>query len=228
MILPIPSLLSEHAAQAMRARLEAANAPWVDGRATAGTRAARAKQNLQIAEDSPLARELGLQVLAALERHPLVASAVLPRMVYPPLFNRYDFGMHYGDHVDAALRRPPGARTTIRTDVSATLFLSPPESYDGGELLIDDGGQARSLKLPAGHMVIYPATTVHHVAPVTRGTRLACFFWMQSAVRDDARRDLLFRLDQAIQALDARHAADPALVALSGIYYNLQRMWAEL
>lgn len=227
MILLIPGVLDEEAARAVRARLEAADAPWVDGRATAGARAARAKQNLQIAEDAPLARELGAQVLAALERHPVVATATMPRLVYPPLFNRYDVGMHYGLHVDAALRRPPGTRQTMRADVSATLFLSPPDAYDGGELLIEDAGQLRSIKLPAGHMAVYPATTVHRVAPVTRGSRLACFFWMQSAVRDPAQRDLLFRLDRVIQALDSRHPADPALVELSGVYYNLQRMWTE-
>ncbi|HEY2345404.1 MAG TPA: Fe2+-dependent dioxygenase [Xanthomonadaceae bacterium] len=226
MILQLPDVLDEEQLRLLSAKL-AADAPWVDGRATAGARASRVKQNLQIAEDAPLARELGTMVLAAMERHPLIATAALPRLVYPPMFNRYDVGMQYDQHVDAALRRPPGARQTMRADISATLFLSPPDSYDGGELLVEDSGQVRSIKLAAGHMAIYPATSVHCVAPVTRGSRLACFLWMQSAVRDEAQRDLLFRLDRAIRALDAQHAGHPAMVELTGVYYNLQRMWAE-
>jgi PKHD-type hydroxylase len=151
----------------------------------------------------------------------------LPRHIYPPMFNRYEDGMHFGNHIDGAVRRLPGSTDAIRTDVSATLFLSPPESYEGGELLIEDTHGRRTIKLPAGEMVVYPASSVHRVQPVTRGTRLACFFWVQSLVRDDAHRALLFHLDGAIQDLNQQHAAHPALVELTGVYHNLLRMWAD-
>jgi PKHD-type hydroxylase len=237
MIVRIP-VLNEAQAGFANARLEAADAPWVDGRVTAGHQGVRVKHNQQIAEGTPLAQELGDLILTELERHPLFVSAVLPRHVYPPMFNRYEAGMHFGSHVDGAVRRLPGTGQTIRTDVSATLFLSPPESYDGGELLIEDTNGTQAVKLAAGSMVVYPASSVHRVAPVTRGLRIASFFWIQSMVRDDAHRRLLFNMDSAIQALNQQAlnqgglnpqtAAHPALVELTGVYYNLLRMWAEL
>jgi PKHD-type hydroxylase len=228
MILELPAVLSAEQVGLLRSKLEMLDAPWVDGRATAGHQGAPVKQNLQIDEGSTLARELGDVVLAALERHPLFLGSVLPRVVYPPMFNRYENGMHFGNHVDGALRRLPGTRRTIRTDVSATLFLASPDTYDGGELLIEEGGRTRAVKLAAGDLVLYPTTSVHRVEAVTRGVRLACFFWVQSTVRDEAQRALLFDLDRAIQTLNEQHAAHPAMVQLTGTYHNLLRMWADV
>ncbi len=227
MLVKIPNVLTAEQVQLVRARLDAPDAPWVDGRATAGHQGARVKQNRQIAENSPLAAELGDLILAALERHPLFISAVLPQRVYPPLFNRYDGGMQFGSHVDGAVRLLPGSGHKIRTDVSATLFLAPPDSYDGGELLIEDTYGTHTVKLAAGDMIVYPASSLHRVAPVTRGTRTASFFWVQSLVRDDARRTLLYDLDRSIQSLNQQHATHPALVALTGVYHNLLRMWTD-
>jgi len=228
MIVQLPGILSEEQVSFVRARLDAPDAPWVDGKVTAGHQGVRVKQNQQLAEGTPLALELGDLILGKLERHPLFVSAVLPRHVYPPMFNRYETGMQFGSHVDGAVRRLPGTGHTIRTDVSATLFLAGPESYDGGELLIEDTYGTQAVKLAAGDMVVYPASSVHRVAPVTRGTRLASFFWVQSLVRDDAQRTLLFNLDAAIQNLNQQHATHPALVELTGVYHNLLRMWAQL
>jgi PKHD-type hydroxylase len=203
----------------------------VDGRATAGHQGAKVKNNLQIAEDSPVARELGGIVLNAIERNPLFLSAALPSLVYPPLFNRYEGGMTFGSHVDGAVRLVPGTGRKLRTDLSATLFLSSPESYDGGELLIEGSFGVQKVKLPAGDMVLYPATSLHKVTPVTRGARLASFFWVQSLVSDEAQRALLFDLDMAIvrltRDLGERGAGHEALVSLTGSYHNLLRMWAE-
>jgi PKHD-type hydroxylase len=228
MILRLQSVLSEEQVAFMLAKLEAADAPWIDGRATAGHQGARVKQNGQIAEGTGLARELGDVVLTALERNPLFVSAALPRLIYPPMFNRYEVGMHFGSHIDGAIRRVPGSGHTLRTDVSATLFLSLPESYDGGELLIEDANGGQAIKLAAGDMVVYPASSVHRVAPVTRGVRTACFFWVQSMLREDSQRSLLFQIDSAIRDLNREHAAHPALVELTGVYHNLLRMWAEV
>jgi PKHD-type hydroxylase len=228
MLIQIPKLLSEDQVRAIRAKLDAADAPWVDGRATAGHQGARVKHNQQIAETSALAAELGDLILAALERHPLFISAVLPLRVYPPLFNRYDGGMQFGSHVDGSVRLLPGSGHKIRTDVSATLFLAAPESYDGGELLIEDTYGTHAVKLAAGDMVVYPASSLHRVAPVTRGTRVASFFWAQSMVRDDGQRALLYDLDRSIQSLGQQHAEHPALVELTGVYHNLLRMWADI
>ncbi|HEY2344491.1 MAG TPA: Fe2+-dependent dioxygenase [Xanthomonadaceae bacterium] len=228
MLVQVPKLLSEEQVRAIRAKLDASDAPWVDGRATAGHQGARVKHNRQIDERSPLARELGDVVLAALERHPLFISAVLPQRVYPPLFNRYEEGMQFGNHVDGAVRLLPGSGMKIRTDVSATLFLSAPDEYDGGELLIEDTYGAHAAKLGAGDLVVYPASSLHRVAPVTRGARVACFFWAQSMVRDDGRRAMLFDLDRSIQRLNQRVADDPAMVDLVGIYHNLLRQWSEV
>ena len=227
MLVQIPRLLDNAQVQAITERLAAADAPWVDGRVTAGHQGARVKANQQIAEGTPFARELGDIVMSALERNPLFISAALPSQVYPPQFNRYTPGMHFGAHVDGAVRLIPGTGSKIRTDVSATLFLAPPASYDGGELLIEDTYGLRSVKLAAGDMVLYPANSLHRVEPVTRGVRVASFFWIQSMVRDDARRTLLFDLDRAIQRLNEQHAEHPSLIELTGVYHNLLRQWAD-
>ena len=229
MMIRIPEVLTREEVARVRGRLDGAANAWVDGRATAGHQGAQVKRNLQIAEDSPVARELGAIILGALERHPLFVSAALPASVYPPMFNRYeaDGGMHFGRHVYGAVRLLPGTGMKIRTDVSATLFLSAPEDYDGGELQVDDTYGAHSVKLPAGDLVLYPASSVHRVTPVTRGTRIASFFWIQSLVRDDAQRALLFDLYMAIICLTQDVAGHDALVSLTGSYHNLLRMWVE-
>ena len=228
MLIQIPKLLNDDQVQAIRAKLEAADAPWVDGRATAGHQGARVKDNRQIDERSPIARALGDIVLAALERHPLFISATLPQRVYPPMFNSYEGGMHFGSHVDGAVRLLPGSGEKIRTDVSATLFLSSPESYDGGELVIEDTYGTHTVKLGAGDLVLYPASSLHRVAPVTRGKRIASFFWVQSMVRDDTQRAILYDLDRSIQRLNSRVSDDPAMVDLVGVYHNLLRQWTHV
>src|SRR5687768_2282497 len=225
MIVPIPDLLDAAQLRQMRERLRAAE--WVSGLATPAHQGARVKHNRQLAEGSPLARELGDTVLAALERHPLFISAALPARVYPPMFNRYEGGERFGNHVDNALRLLPGSAERLRTDLSATLFLAEPEDYDGGELLIEDVYGTQSVKLPAGHLVLYPSTSLHRVEPVTRGARLACFFWVQSMVRDAGQRALLLDLDTAIQRLAQTDADEAARLQLTGCYHNLLRMWAQ-
>ncbi len=229
MLVRIPGVLSAEQIASMRARLDAPGAAWVDGRATAGHQGAQVKRNLQIAENTPLARELGDPILASLERNPLFISAALPSHVYPPLFNRYDGadGMAFGSHVDGAIRLLPGTGIKIRTDLSATLFLSAPEEYDGGELVIEDTYGKQSVKLPSGDLVLYPATSLHRVTPVTRGSRVASVFWIQSLVRDDTQRALLFDLDMAIVRLSQDAPDHDALVSLTGCYHNLLRMWAD-
>jgi len=227
MLVHIPNLLTADQVAHFRQQLDANNAPWIDGRVTAGHQGVHVKQNRQIAEGSPLAIELGHIVLAALERHPLFISAALPNRIYPPMFNRYEGGMHFGNHVDGSIRLLPGTSDKIRTDLSATLFLASPESYDGGELLIEDTYGTHTVKLSAGDMILYPASSLHRVNPVTRGTRLACFFWIQSMVRDDSQRTMLFDLDNAIQQLTATNADGASRIKLTGIYHNLLRMWAE-
>lgn len=228
MLLHIPKVLDAAQVRVLQERLAAAGGAWVDGRVTAGHQGAQAKHNRQIAEDAPLARELGEPIVAALERNALFISAALPSRVYPPMFNRYEGGMRFGGHVDGAVRLVAGAGARIRTDLSATLFVSPPEDYDGGELVIEDTYGAHEVKLPAGDLVLYPATSLHHVTPVTRGARLASFFWVQSMVRDDAQRALLFDLDMAIVRLTRDTPGHESLVALTGTYHNLLRMWAEV
>jgi PKHD-type hydroxylase len=225
MLLRIPEVLTADEVLRARARMEAAR--WVDGNVTSGHQSAQAKYNEQLPEESADARELGEMVLQALARSPLFFSAALPKQVFPPLFNRYGPGMTFGNHVDAAIRTHPVQPVRIRTDLSATLFLGDPESYDGGELLVEDTYGVQSVKLPAGDMVLYPATSLHRVAPITRGVRVASFFWIQSMVRDDAQRTLLFDLDMAIIKLTQVNPKDPALVSLTGVYHNLLRMWAE-
>jgi len=228
MLTRIANVLAADQVRAMRARLDAAGSAWVDGRATAGHQGAQVKRNQQIAEDSVIGRELGGTILAALERNPLFISAALPSRVYPPLFNRYEGGMHFGGHVDGAVRLVPGTGIRLRTDLSATLFLSAPEEYDGGELLVEDSYGTHAVKLPAGDLVLYPATSLHKVNPVTRGARIASFFWVQSMIRDDAQRTLLFDLDMAIVRLTRDAPGHEALVSLTGSYHNLLRMWAEV
>ncbi len=224
MLLALPSILSTE--QLKRCSDLLASAEWVDGRATAGHQGAAVKNNRQLAEDSPLAHELGALVLHALERNPLFISAALPNRVYPPLFNRYESSMAFGSHVDNALRLHPVDGSKFRTDLSATLFLTPPEDYDGGELLIEDAFGMQRVKLPAGNMILYPASSLHKVTPVTRGVRLASFFWIESMVRDDGERTLLFDLDSAIQRLAATNADEPARLQLTNCYHNLLRKWA--
>jgi PKHD-type hydroxylase len=225
MLLTIEDVLTGDQVAAFRQRLAAAD--WVDGRITAGAQSALAKRNLQVPEDSAAARELGETILGALGRNPRFVAAALPLRVFPPLFNRYDAGMAFDTHVDNAIRFSGPVR--YRTDLSATLFLSDPGDYDGGELIVEDAYGEHAVKLPAGAMVLYPATSLHRVAPITRGSRWASFFWIQSMVRSDEHRSLLFDLDTAIQALSARVGqGDPAVVSLAGTYHNLVRMWAEV
>jgi PKHD-type hydroxylase len=226
MIVSIPDVLSPDEAAAMRAQLEASDA-WVDGRATAGYQGAPVKRNQQIAEGSPIALEMGDRIVASLERHPLFISAALPNKVYPPLFNRYEDGMHFGSHVDGAIRLVPGSGARVRTDISITLFLTPPDEYDGGELLIEDTYGVQEVKLPAGGAIVYPGTSLHQVRPVTRGARVSSFFWVQSLVRDDTQRAMLFDLDGAIQRLNASNGDEAARRTLVGCYHNLLRMWSE-
>jgi len=225
MLLPIPELLT--AEQVRRARQVLAEAEWVDGRATAGHQSSRAKDNMQLPENSGAARDLGEMVLSALGQNPLFISAALPLRVFPPLFNRYSGGQSFGTHVDNAIRQVTGTRHRIRTDLSATLFLAELDEYDGGELMVEDTYGSHGVKLPAGHMILYPATSLHHVRPVTRGARLASFFWIQSMVRDDGQRTLIFDLDTAIQRLNVDHSEHPSAVQLTGVYHNLLRQWAD-
>jgi len=220
----IRQVLDADAVRDMRVRLDAA--PWTDGNATSGHQSALAKHNSQLAEGSAEAKAMGELILDALGRSPLFIAAALPLKVYPPLFNRYGSGDGFGDHVDSAIRIRSGSDFRIRSDLSATLFLADPDEYDGGELIAE--GQA-PIKLPAGDMIVYPASSVHRVTPVTRGTRLASFFWIQSMVRDATAREMLFDLDRSIQELSASAGADaPALIRLTGLYHNLLRRWAEL
>jgi PKHD-type hydroxylase len=210
----------------MRTRLDAAE--WEDGRSTAGHQSAQVKANVQLRQQDPLARELGMQVLRALEQSPLFVSAALPQHVFPPLFNRYAPGMSFGAHVDNAVRQVPGTSHRLRTDLSATLFLSEPGEYDGGELVIEDTYGSHSVKLPAGSLVVYPSSSLHRVMPVTRGARTASFFWIQSMVRDDSARTLLFELDTAIRDLTSTSADQGSIVRLTSCYHNLLRRWVEL
>jgi len=226
MLLSIPDVLTGD--QVAESREHLARADWVDGRVTAGYQSARVKDNRQLPEDHPAARALGEMILTALQRNPLFISAALPLRIFPPLFNQYEGGQSFGSHVDNAIRQVAGSGFRIRTDLSATLFLSQPDEYDGGELAVEDTYGVHTVKLPAGHMVLYPSTSLHHVRPVTRGARIASFFWIQSLVRDDAERTLLFDLDTAIQRLSAEAPDHPAAVQLTGVYHNLVRRWAEV
>jgi PKHD-type hydroxylase len=227
MLLPIPQLLTPEQVAHCRERL--ADAAWADGRITAGHQSARAKDNAQLKEDDPVARELGALVLEALARNTTFFSAALPQRIYPPLFNRYAGGQSFGFHVDNAVRydRSRGGAEPVRTDLSATLFLSAPEDYDGGELVIEDTYGVQRVKLQAGDLVLYPGTSLHQVTPVTRGERVASFFWIQSLVREDAQRRMMFELDVSIRHLTRDVPDHPALVQLTGVYHNLLRRWAS-
>jgi PKHD-type hydroxylase len=226
MLVHVPNVLT--AEQVATARQALDQTEWVDGRVTAGHQSARVKHNLQLPESHPVAEEIGDVILTALQRHPLFIAAALPLRVFPPLFNRYEGGSAFGSHVDNAIRQVGGTGHRIRTDLSATLFLSAPDSYDGGELLIEDTYGVHVVKLDAGHLVLYPSTSLHSVRPVTRGARVAAFFWIQSMVRDDGQRTLLLDLDTAIQRLNQDVPDHPSAVQLTGVYHNLLRRWAEM
>lgn len=226
MLIAIPDLLDAAGVATLRGIID--GAAWVDGNVTSGPQAALAKRNEQLPEDTPAAQEAGRLVLDALGRSPLFIAAALPLKIFPPLFNRYAGGQAFGTHIDNAVRIKRGTDFRIRSDLSATLFLSDPDSYDGGELVIEEQFGTQSVKLPAGHMVLYPASSRHRVEPVTRGTRVASFFWLQSMVRDDGQRRLLFELDQGVQGAGAAMGqGDAAVVALTGVYHNLLRRWAD-
>jgi PKHD-type hydroxylase len=227
MLVAIPNALGAQQLHEVRARLEAAGDAWVDGRVSAGWQGAPVKHNEQIDERAAVAAECQSVILGALERHPQFISAVLPNEVYPPMFNRYGEGMAFGAHVDGSVRIHPHTGRKLRTDVSATLFLNEPDEYDGGELVVHDAFGAHRVKLAAGDMVVYPATSLHEVTPITRGHRLASFFWIQSLVRDDARRSMMFDLDNAIQRLNRTGADALARRGLVGVYHNLMRQWSD-
>ena len=226
MVLQIPDVLN--AEQVAQARLLLDSAEWVDGRVTAGPQSARTKDNLQLPENHPVGRQIGEVILGALSRNALFVSAALPLRVFPPLFNCYRGGQAFGNHVDNAIRQAKANGATIRTDLSATLFLTEPDEYDGGELMVEDTYGVHSVKLPSGHMVLYPASSLHKVTPVTRGARISSFFWIQSMLRDDGERTLLFDLDTAIQRLTVDLPEHPAAVQLTSVYHNLLRRWAEV
>ena len=226
MLLHVPEVLTPEQVAELRARLDETD--WVDGRATVGEQGARVKRNRQLDEFSPVGQELGRGVLKALLAHPLYMSAALPLRHMPPLFNRYEGGEHYGLHVDGAIRSVPGTSLQMRTDLSCTLFLADPHEYDGGGLEIVDTYGTHEVKLPAGDLILYPSSSLHRVHPVTRGLRVASFFWVQSLVRDAARRRTLFELDQNIQSLRAQVGDNEAVVGLTGHYHNLLREWSEV
>jgi len=230
MMIQIPNLLSGEQVAHMRAVLSGTD--WVDGKVTAGAQSAGAKFNLQVPENAPVARALGDIILTALGQSERFTSSALALRVFPPLFNRYDTGMNFGAHIDNAIRfvKPSlgkGAPIRVRTDMSATLFLTDPDDYDGGELVIEDTFGTHSVKLPAGDLVVYSATSRHHVTPVSRGSRWASFFWIQSMIRDEAARTMLFELDSAIQGLRRQVGDSAEVVTLTGLYHNLVRRWAD-
>jgi PKHD-type hydroxylase len=226
MMVHIPNVLT--AEQVTRCRDVMEKGEWIDGRITAGHQSMKVKNNLQLPETSPLARELGDMVMQALTRNQMFVSAVLPKQVFPPLFNRYDPGMVFGAHVDNAIREHVEMGLRVRTDVSSTLFISAPEDYDGGELVVEDTYGSHSVKLPAGDMIIYPGTSLHHVTPVIRGSRIASFFWTQSLIREESKRALLFDLDMSIIGLTRDHPDHPSVVQLTNVYHNLLRQWTEV
>ncbi len=225
MLLNIPNVLT--AVQVAEARRALDATDWIDGRATAGHQGARVKDNQQLPVDHPVGRMLGETILRALHQNPLFISAALPLHILPPMFNRYTGGQQFGTHVDGSIRVVPGTGQRIRTDLSCTLFFAEPDEYDGGELVVEDTYGTQRVKLPAGHMILYPGTSLHHVTPVTRGTRLCSFFWIQSLVRDDARRSLLYEMDVGIQRVSADRPDHPGVIQLTGVYHNLLRQWAE-
>jgi PKHD-type hydroxylase len=224
-LIRIPSVLTADELEQCRNRLSTAN--WQDGRHSAGYLSQNVKQNAQLADTDPTTRELGKLILVALDRCESFTSAALPLKIVPPLFNRYAAEQNYGNHIDGAIRPISGTPHKVRTDLSATIFVADPEDYDGGELVIQDTFGERAVKLAAGDMVLYPGTSVHRVAPVTRGVRLASFFWIQSMVRDENHRSILFQLDSAIQSLAGDVPAHRGLVDAAGVYHNLLRCWAD-
>jgi PKHD-type hydroxylase len=227
MLICVPDILPKAEVNEFRAVMGLAD--WEDGRSTAGAQSALVKRNEQLPPDGALSRRLGERVIKAITASPLFISAAIPRHIFPPLFNRYGAGQHFGIHVDNAVRGDPVTGLRIRTDLSVTLFLSEPEEYDGGELIVEDHYGSHAVKLPAGHLVLYPATSLHTVTPITRGVRVASFFWLQSMIRDAHARSMIFDLDGAIQALVARLGRDDGeVVKLTGLYHNLIRFWAEL
>lgn len=227
MIHHIPNVLN--AAQVKEFRQQMNQADWTDGKKTAGTLSAAVKKNQQLPEDSPITHALSEQVINAVWNNPLFVSAALPHLMIPPLFNRYEANESFGFHVDNAIRLIRGSNQHIRTDISCTLFLSEPEEYDGGELEIEDTYGFHHIKLPAGDLILYPSTSLHQVTPVTSGCRMASFFWVQSMVRDDSQRHMLFNLDESIQSLRAQHGDQyPEAIKLTSLYHNLIRMWAEV
>ena len=226
MLLRIPDILTTE--QVVRFRHELDQAQWVDGRITAGPQSAKAKHNRQLADDHPTASALGDEIMDSLQGSALFMAAALPLRVFPPLFNRYGGGESFGTHVDNSIRQVTGTPHRVRTDLSATLFLSEPEEYDGGELLVEDRYGTREVKLPACSMVLDPSTSLHRVNPVTRGERICSFFWIQSMVCDDLQRTLLFDLDTAIQHVSEDLPGHAASVQLTGVYHNLLRRWADV
>ncbi|MDO6694219.1 Fe2+-dependent dioxygenase [Aliiglaciecola sp. 3_MG-2023] len=225
MLLKIPAVLSKQ--QVETARKALLEAQWSDGNITAGYQSAKTKNNLQLPGDSQVARELGDVILAALAQNNLFMSAALPNKIFPPLFNCYQGGQSFGTHVDNAIRQVPGTPVKVRTDLSMTIFLSEPDEYEGGELVMEDTFGSQRIKLAAGDMVLYPSTSLHRVTPVTKGRRLASFFWLQSMVSSDEKRSILFDMDMAIQALRNKLDDSPEIVQLTGVYHNLLRQWAQ-
>lgn len=226
MLIAIPHLLDASTVARVRAVIDAAE--WVDGNATSGSQSALAKKNEQLPEGSQAAKEAGGIVLDALGRSPLFFAAALPLKVYPPLFNRYGEGQTFGTHVDNAIRIQRGSEFRIRSDLSMTVFLEDSSAYDGGELVVEDHFGVQRVKLAAGHAVLYPSSSLHHVTPITRGTRVASFFWLQSMIRDDSARRILFDLDQSVQRLTGElGGADRSVIELTGVYHNLLRRWAD-
>ncbi len=226
MMLHVPAVFSRAEVAECRKLLDAAQ--WVDGNVTSGAQAAKAKHNRQLPIDAPITKELGNRVLAALARSPLFISAAIPKRIVPPLFNRYEGGEHFEFHVDNAIRAVPGTAECMRTDVSCTLFFTDPDEYEGGELVVKDTYGTHGAKLPAGDMILYPATSLHRVTPVTRGARVCSFFWVQSMVRSDWQRTMLFDLDQNIQKLRTQLGDIDQIIALTSHYHNLLRLWSEL
>jgi PKHD-type hydroxylase len=226
MMLHVPQVLTKEQVAEVRRRLDAAD--WVDGRATVGPQGAQVKQNRQLPELSPVGQELAAFILKTLDRQPLYFSAALPLRTVPPLFNRYEGGEHYGLHVDGAVRAVPGTSLRLRTDVSCTLFLCEPEDYDGGELVVVDTYGTHEVKLAAGDLIVYPSSSLHRVEPVTRGTRTCAFFWVQSMVRDDWQRSMLYELDRNIQSLRQRVGDCEEVLGLTGHYHNLLRQWSDV
>ncbi len=226
MMIHVPKVLTIEQVADCRRLLESAE--WIDGKATVGEQGALAKRNRQLPELSPVGRQLGELILTALARNPLFFSAALPLKSVPPLFNRYEGGEHYGDHIDGAVRAVPGSSHFIRTDLSSTLFLTDPSDYDGGELVVSDTFGEQTVKLPAGDLILYTSGSLHRVNPVTRGARVSSFFWTQSMVADERHREHLYRLDQTIQKLRGKIGETAETIALAGHYHNLLRMWSEI